>query len=160
MVISINRLVGGGRTPMAGFKTTDETHHSFDIMSHQEQIIFSSHFPSVLFSSVLTPSCQSALRNHSQVTVSLTLPLTLSLLSFSLHSTPSISEHFVFPVYLSTLLHLHPSTLNLSHSFPLTLVLLPYGVIAWSQASIFMTIIEARMLMPPNFSLPVSQQQH
>lgn len=38
--------------------------------------------------------------------------------------------------YLSTLLHLHPSPLNLSHSSPLILVLLPHGVIARSQASI------------------------
>lgn len=41
-------------------------------------------------------------------------------------------------------------------SFPIR-VLVPHGVIAWSWASIFMTIIEASV--PLDFSVPASQQQ-
>lgn len=164
MVMSINSP--NSRSPMAGFKMTVLcwARLASPLTSCHVGSRLSSLSP-FLFFSVLTASCHSALENHSQVTASVTLPLSitlvLTLLSFPLHSSPSnFLSVLCLPAHQSALLHLHPSILKLSHTPSLfSFALLPYGVIALSQASIFMTIIEGRMLMPLDFSLPVSQQQ-
>lgn len=166
MVMSINRLVLGG----GGLKT-----ESLCQDRHAAPLTLC-HIGSRLSSLPPFPSFFVFLHADSLLSQSFSEPFTGDSLSDSaaLHhahtlaavaslplATPGIWVFCLSSVYPSTLLHLHLSPLNLSHFFSLALVLLPppHGVIARSPASIFMTIIEARMLMPLDFSLPVSQQQ-
>lgn len=163
MVMSINRLVGeGGEFPWLGRKQHCCARLDGPLLWHRvtlgaDHLLFPFFFFSVF------------VYVDSLLSQSFSEPFTGDSLSdsASLHHahTPTsapplgISAFCLSSVYLRTLLHLHLFPLNLSH-FSLILVLLPHGVIAQSPASIFMTIIEARMLMPLDFSLPVSQQQH
>lgn len=119
-------------------------------------------FPAVTASCYRAPFTGDSLSGsaslHHAHTLTFVLFSPLPLLCFLLHiseralSLLCMAEHSPSPVSL-------PSPLNPSPSIPLILTLFPQGVIAGSQASIFMTIIEARMLMPLDFSLPVSQRQ-
>lgn len=150
---------------------TDSTVTAFDIMSRWDQISSPSLHPSVLFGSALTGSyCHSTTEQS-------------SIHSCQLPFSPSLSNSLLFvlcssppPLYippslsLSLSLHLHciskhsPSPVQYLSSppylsLPLLLSPLSHRVITRSQASFFMTIIEARMLMPPDLSLPVSQEE-
>lgn len=159
MVMSISRLVGR-ISPVDEFKR--QCCASLDTPAHWHHVTLKTDYP-------LFPLFCFPLHWRPPVTVSeaftgdspsdFVLPHHGHCLSFVL--LPSVttlsSEHFACLWNISALSF--TCILYLGICLPLfpIRVLLPHGVIAWSRASIFMTIIEASV--PLDFSVPVSQQQ-